>query len=629
VQLLFLDFETHYDKEYSLRRMTPAEYILDERFEAICLGAAFGGEPGVVIDGPDIDGFLRAVDKRDCTTITYNALFDNAILAWRYNFVPARMVDGLGMARLLLGSRLRKLGLGDVAAYLELGEKGKELHNVIGMHRETIMRDKALWDSFRAYCLNDVSLLREIFVRLHREFPKEEYAAMDGVLRTCIEPVFHCDMALLGDHLANVRQEKDRLVSLVGASKEAVSGNASFVTMLQDAGIEIETKAGKKGPIPAIAKTDEFMQRLLEDERSEVQCLAAARLGVKSTLEESRCERLLRIASLPWPNAAPLMPIPLRYCGAHTMRLSGDWKINMQNLPSARMGNPILRKSLMAPPGHKILVGDLAQIEARLVAWFSGSKLLTNEFRHKLDPYSQLAGDIFGQPISKETMSGIARHIGKAGILGCGYGMGAEKFYKAVLAQSRAALTKEQMEQLNVVWTPDLAERSVRTYRRRYFEVKAMWSRLNDALQGAWLGKKGVAPVQLGPITISHRDGYGYIAGPDSREVRYPSPMVKDNELWWFSAGVPHRIYGANLLENIIQFLARIILFEIAVRLKNTYGLRFIHQVHDELVFCVPDADVEHVADIVRTELRREPAWAAGLPLDCDIGWADRYGDCK
>ena len=228
--LLFLDFETYFDQAYSLKKMTPAEYIFDDRFEAICLGAIEGGASGHVVDGPDIARFLAGVDRAKCTTVTFNALFDNSILAWRYGFTPARMVDGLGMARALLGSRLRKLGLGDVAAYLELGEKGKELHNVIGMHRETIMRDKALWDSFRAYCLNDVSLLREIFVRLHREFPKEEYAAMDGVLRTCIEPVFHCDMALLGDHLANVRQEKDRLVSLVGASKEAVSGNASFVT---------------------------------------------------------------------------------------------------------------------------------------------------------------------------------------------------------------------------------------------------------------------------------------------------------------------------------------------------------------------------------------------------------------
>ena len=609
--------------------MTPAEYILDPRFEAICLGAAFGDQPGIVIDGPDIAGFLGAVDQRECTTVTYNALFDNAILAWRYNFVPARMVDGLGMARALLGSRLRKLGLGDVAAYLELGEKGKEIHNVIGMHREEILRDPDLWAGFRAYCLTDVALLRAIFLRLHKEFPGAEYAVMDGVLRACIEPVFRCDVALLQAHLAKIRDDKDRLVSEVGTSKETISGNGSFLALLEATGVEIEHKPGKRGPIPAIAKTDEFMQRLLEDERPEVQCLAAARLGVKSTLEESRCERLLRIASLPWPSAVPLMPIPLRYCGAHTMRLSGDWKINMQNLPSARTGDPILRKSLMAPPGHKILVGDLAQIEARLVAWFSGCQRLSDEFRHKRDPYSQLAGDIFRMPVDKTTMSGVARHIGKAGILGCGYGMGPEKFYKSVLAQSRAALSKEQMEQLSAVWTSDLAERAVYTYRRRYSEVRAMWGNLTQALENAWLGKLGVSPMQFGPVTIGHRNDYGYIVGPGGREIRYPTPKIVDGDLWWWSAGVPHKIYGAALLENIIQFLARIILFEVAVRLNDTYGLRFIHQVHDELVFCVPDADVERMAGILRTELRTEPAWAPGLPLDCDVAWAQRYGDCK
>lgn len=625
--LLFLDFETYYDKEYSLRKMTPAEYILDKRFETIMLGWAAGSGKPELIDGPDVGKFLAGLDASQVITVTYNALFDNAILAWVYNFVPSRMVDGLGMARCLLGSRLRKLGLGDVCEHLGLGEKGTEIHNVIGMHRADIFQDRSLWRSFGAYCLNDVARLRDVFTALYDEFPRDEFAIMDSVLRCCIEPRFRCDISLLESHLRDIRAKKANLISRTGADGDAISGNRSFVALLEAQGVKVQTKEGKRGSIPAIAKTDKFMAELLEDPNEEVQCLAAARLGVKSTLEERRSERLLSISNLSWPNSTAMMPIPLRYCGAHTMRLSGDWKINMQNLPSARQGNPILRKSLMAPPGFKVVVGDLAQIEARLVAWFCGSSLL-DEFREKRDPYSLLAGEVFGKSVNKTTDDGVPRHIGKAGILGCGYGMGPTKFHDSVLKQSRSMLTAAQMVQLNAVWSPDLAERAVYTYRNRYPTIRSMWRQLDDALQGPWLGKPGVA-YRHGPITIGHRDGYGYVAGPGHREIRYPNPRIINDELWWFHGHEPRKIYGAALLENIIQFLARNVIFEIAQRLVEQNGLRFVHQVHDELVFIVPDQFVEHVKIALQGQMRLPPSWCSDLPLDCDIGSAQRYGDCK
>lgn len=664
MSLLFLDFENYYDDVYSVKKITPAEYIFDDRFETICLGVAEGGNDGYVVDGPDVAKFISSLDPRRTTTVTFNSLYDNSILAWRYNFVPHRLVDSLGMARALLGSRLKSLSLGAVAEYLGVGAKGDEIHKAKGMRREDLLRNPDLWDSYRAYCLNDTLLLREIFARLHREFPKEEYAILDLVLRCCIEPTFHCDVALLRAHLARIRQAKDHLIGLVGADKEAISGNKSFVSLLQGAGVEIQYKAGARGPIPAIAKTDKFMQDLLEDPREDVQCLAAARLGVKSTIEETRSQRLITLASLPWPNNASLMPIPLRYSGAHTWRLSGDWKVNMQNLPSARMGDPILRKALIAPPRHKVVVGDLAQIEARLVAWFCNCGMLLDEFKNRRDPYSLLASIIFGVKVDKETMGGVARHIGKAGILGCGYGMGANTFFERTKAASRSQLKPHQLEQFNAVWTTDLAETSVQAYRRKYTEVRSMWSALNTALEGPWMGgRPKIADWVHGPIRITHRDGCGIVVGPCGREIRYPSPICIDNQLYWCPgkplllsyalrqfvegawrehyAGVPSKIYGAALLENIIQFLARVVMFEIAVRVNKIYGLRFIHQVHDELVYIVPEEDLDWVVGpidpdtkrraggMLEAEMKIPPDWCPDLPLDCEVGFADRYGDCK
>ncbi len=144
------------------------------------------------------------------------------------------------------------------------------------------------------------------------------------------------------------------------------------------------------------------------------------------------------------------------------------------------------------------------------------------------------------------------------------------------------------------------------------------------------MGKVVAADWVRGPIRISNRDGCGVVAGPGGREIRYPGAMQDEHgEHWWFHGGVPHKIYGAALLENIIQFLARVVMFDIAMRLKNGHALRFIHQVHDELVFCVPDSEVEWVEAAIRGEMTKPPSWCPDLPLDCDVGSGQRYGDCK
>jgi hypothetical protein len=312
MELVFADFETYYAKDYSLRRLTPPEYILDPRFEAICMGVAVNDGPVELIDGPDIQAWFAARDPKQTIMVTYNALFDQAVAAWRYGFVPIRMVDVLGMARCLLGYQLRSLSLESVAAHLQVGQKGDALKGVAGLHRAEII-EHLLWPAFVEYCLTDVELLRRIFLKLHFEFPADEYTVLDLVLRAGVVPRFHVDIPLLEEHLAELRVVKGELLQAVGTDRDTILGNGSFAKLLEARGVEIEYKDGKAGPIPAIAKTDQFMVDLQEHEDPAVQALAAARLGFKSTLEETRSERLLGIAKVFEPAR---MPIPLRYAGA-------------------------------------------------------------------------------------------------------------------------------------------------------------------------------------------------------------------------------------------------------------------------------------------------------------------------
>lgn len=627
MKLITLDFETHYSKEYSLRKMDPASYIMDERYETICCAVQVDDGPIDVVDGPDFPLWLRDHAADDCISLTFNALFDNCILAWRYAWVPARMVDGLGMARALLGHKLRSLSLEKVAEHLELGAKGSTIHSVVGMHRQDII-DNGLWPDFRAYAMQDVALLRGLFQKLSPLFPKSEYRVMDLVLRCCVQPRFVMNVPKLEAHLISVQNEKAQLIAAAGVDKAQLMSTAAFADVLTQLGVVIETKISPTGnEIPALAKTDDFMNELAEHDDPRVQAVAAARLGVKSTLEEKRCERLLAIARLPWhiaglPNGS--MPIPLRYAGAHTQRLSGDWKINMQNLPSGRgTASSALRGALEAPPGHKVVVCDLSQIEARLTAWLTRAPLLRTFIDGK-DPYCAMATQIFGFEVTKANE--IERFVGKAAVLGLGFGLGADNFYIKTASAARA-----QGLEVGAVWTPELAQKTVTTYRSAQAPTVRMWKMLDGYLKGAWAGC--APPATLGPITIGH----GYVEGPGGLRMQYYNERSEDEpnqmDTWYRYGGRWRKIYGAAFLENIIQFLARIIQMNAALRLAATGVpfLRMAHTVHDELIFVVPDKYVDKAKAIVLDQMTQRPSWGEDIPIAAEVSkkLAQNYGDAK
>jgi len=606
--------------------MTPAEYILDDRYETICCAVQVDDGPIDVVDGPDFPLWLRDHPADQRISLTFNALFDNCILAWRYGWVPARMIDGLGMARALLGHKLRRLSLEAVAKHLELGEKGSTIHSVVGMHRQDII-DSGLWPAFRAYAMQDVALLRGLFTKLAPSFPKSEYRVMDLVLRCCVQPRFVMNIPKLEAHLAKVQANKEELIKNAGVDKAQLMATAAFKAVLEGLGVEVEHKISPTDPskeIPALAKSDDFMNELLEHPDERVQVVAAARLGVKSTLEEKRCERLLAIARLPWQiGGLPpgTMPIPLRYAGAHTQRLSGDWKINMQNLPTGRgTTSSELRDSLEAPPGHKVVVCDLSQIEARLTAWLTRAPLL-DVFLAGKDPYCEMASQIFGFTVTKDNE--VERFTGKEAVLGLGFGLGAANFYIKTSAKARGLGLD-----IGDVFTEELAQKTVTTYRKVNHPTKTFWELLDQHLTRAWMGLGD--PATIGPITIGH----GYVEGPGGLRMYYDNPRKLEFGDIFFDYGSRtfKKIYGAAMLENIIQFLARIIQMNAALRLKATKVpfLRIAHTVHDELIFVVPDKYVDAAKKIVHAEMVKIPSWldAPGL-LKASIGSAQAYGDAK
>jgi DNA polymerase bacteriophage-type len=627
--LLFLDYETYYDREYTLKKLTPPEYILDARYETLMCGVQEGlDNRPFIVDGPDFPKFISQYDPATTTTVTFNALFDNCILAWRYGFVPARMLCAMRMAAALRGHLLESVSMASVCKLFKLRPKGTYIESMLGKHRADLRQNLNDWNSAVTYCLDDTQRCAEIFSILAPEFPSSERRVMDKVLRCAVEPHFRIDIPMLTQHLVDLETEKADLLAAAGVSDAGdLRSNDKFASLLTQQGVDIEFKQSLTDPnrfIPAFAKTDEFMSVLQEHDNRTVQTLAAARLGVRSTIEQSRAQRMLTISSLPWPSyCRGNMPIPLRYSGAHTHRLSGEWKINMQNLPSGR-GTKLskLRASLGCSETEEVVAGDLAQIEARVTAWLCGQHDLLDQFAKNLDPYSILASLVFGFKVDKKIHL-IERFIGKSGVLGLGFRCGAKKFYNMVIRSARAL--GMDIETLLKIWTPELAQKTVDAYRQSNRAIVNAWYRLDDILASSWCGFG--PPQKWGPVVI----GEGYVELPNGMKMVYnvqSRDATTDDGLTYSYGRRISPMHGGVMLENVVQALARIIVMHAALRLWDK-GIKFRLQSHDELVFIVPKDQVEQTKAIVLEEMSRRPSWAQGLPLAAEVGSGPSYGDAK
>lgn len=618
----FIDYETYYSTEYSLRRMTVPEYILDPRFE--CMGAAVkkrGAGDAKWIDATDLPAFFASLDPDNVALISHNALFDACITSWVFGFVPRLTGDTLAVSRAVLAHELKSLSLGSVAAHLGVGVKGDTIMKVQGMNSVAIKQAR-LWDQYTAYAENDAEQCANIWEELvvNRKFPARELVLIDKLIRCTIQPKFRLDPNVLHLHLAEVKAKKEALLQRVGlTSRDDLMSNDKFAVALMQLGVDPPRKTSLTtgNETWAFAKTDPGFIELEEHENPEVQALVAARLGVKTTLEETRTERFIRFSQLPWPQGEPCMPFPLRYGGAHTHRLSGDWKLNLQNLP--RGGN--LRRALVAPPGHKIIAPDSSQIEARVAAWLGKEQELLQSFREKRDIYSEFASEVFGYPVSKPMKK--ERFLGKTSILGLGYGMGWAKFKATVKVQSRLQIGEE------IVLSDADALRIVETYRSRHNGIASTWRQLNVAGINALASGGGFT---LGPCVFEKEK----ITLPSGLHLHYHGLKLDPakNE-WVYSYGpLPKRTYGGKLMENITQSLARIIVMDAAIEIEKRfqqlgYPVGLAGQVHDELIYVVPDEIVDDCKRIAEEEMCRPPVWAPDLPLgsECDVG--QNYADAK
>ena len=608
MDLISVDFETYYDKDFSLRKMTTEAYIRDPRFEVVGVSVKVNNNDTEWASGTheELKEYLHTFDWGTSVLLCHNTLFDGAILSWLFDVHPRVLTDTLCIARALHGVEVGG-SLHALTQRYGIGTKGTEVLDAIGKKRKDFTAEEL--DKYGDYCINDVELTYKLFNIMGKGFPKTELRLIDCTLRMFVEPVLELDLGLLEQHLEDTKQIKEDLITSSGVTKKELMSNPKFAELLEGLGVIPPTKisltTGKE--TYAFAKNDEQFKALLEHEDTRVQTLVTSRLGTKSTLEESRTERFIGIAK------RGLMPVPIRYYAAHTGRWGGDDKINIQNLPSRGVNGKKLKNSMLAPEGYTMVDCDSSQIEARVLAWLAGQDDLVQAFANGEDVYIVMAAKIYDIPEDKVTKA--QRFVGKTTILGCGYGMGAQRF-------------ADQLKSFGTHMDVEEARRIIKIYRDSNWKINTLWRDCQNMLVEMSRGNT----MSLGPNgiirSVETATGMGILL-PSGLVMRYDDLQYEQGErgpeFKYKTRRGYTRIYGGKVTENVCQAIARCIIGDQMLAIAKKYKVALT--VHDSVVCCVPEDDLKGATDFVEDCMKTTPPWAEGLPITCESDNGKSYGE--
>lgn len=647
---LCLDFETFYDADYTLRKLTTSDYVRDSRFETIGVGI-YDGDEKVWMENRDFQHWAKSVPWEKTGVLEHHAHFDGLILSHRYDIHPAVHFCTMSMARTfgIDGG----VSLAALAEHFGVGHKGNEVLQAKGKHRRDFTQ--AEWLQYGEYCKNDCALTNAIFDKMVEQgFPEPELWLIDATVKMFTEPQLVLDEPLLRQYLIEERQRKAALLERIKMDRSAIGSNATLADAFHLLGVEPPMKrsptTGKE--IFAFARNDPGMQELLEHEDDDVRWLAEARIAVKSTINETRTERLLKLGEGGRP-----MPVYLNYAKAHTYRWAGGDRTNFQNL---RRGG-VLKKAVLAPEGHVVVAADSGAIEARGTAWLAGHTELVEGFRLNQDVYSAFASEVYQRHVDrKRPEDKTAGQLGKVAILGLGYQMGWPKFATTLLAGpmgnppmkftaddaqvmnvdvDKFAADEQKMERVsNLVSRLSIEEltvhcavsdKIVRKYRTANKPIVELWKTMEQVIEAMDVAAPG-EEFSFGPgecLTIV-RHG---IRLPNGLTLHYPGLRTSEDGGYSYLGKygkLRQHIYGGLLTENVVQALSRIVIGEQMLSLKAKYGYDSVMSTHDEIVTIVPESEGELASWRMVEEMKIAPSWAVGLPLTAEGGFAKSYGGC-
>lgn len=610
MDILAIDIETFYSSEYSLTKMTTQEYVLSPYFQCICVTVVWNKMP-LRFTGThqETKEWLNRFPWDKAIAVAHNAMFDAAILEWVFDIHPKMWHCTMMSSRPICVpfTPRGRSSLAIVADYYNLPAKGTAVVRAFGMRRHDF--STAQMKEYLEYCEHDAWLSDQIFRKHFPQLPKQEHKLIDATIKKFCRPVLELDAEVVQTRLAIVEQEKAEVLAACGLhNRDLLMSNDQFAAALTMFGVvpptKISPRTGKE--TYAFAKVDLAFKGLLEHEDSRVQLLVAARLKHKSTIEETRLKRFLDVSHV-MDRTGNKFGVPLLYCAAHTHRFGGWDKLNLQNLGRGSA----LRKSIVAPHRKKIVAGDLSQIEARITAVLAGQLDLIEQFRSGQDVYSVFASKLFGFTVSKANT--LERFIGKTCILGLGFGVAHNTLFASLKLDAPDVTLNECIQYVDI-------------YRTSNHKIKELWHKFNGEVLSAMANG---TQLDLG---FNIHTEFEAIVLPNGMKLRYPDlKQVQNGQYreWVYTyRGQETKIYGAKLVENLVQALARIIIAAAEIRLYDA-GWRAAMQVHDELIYVVDDHLVGKFSLVLERVLTQPVPWMPNLPVAAEVAHGETYADAK
>lgn len=663
-RLVSLDFETFWDQDYTLSKLSTSEYVRDPRFKAQMMGIKVGNGKTRIVPHAKIKAELAKINWATHSLLCHNTQFDGFVLSHHYGIHPAYLYDSLSMAR---GLHSNDIGAGLHEVSVFYGGGGK-IEGSLEKTKGVLNWGKALFDETAIYCANDVDEMVRVFKEMLPKMPADEMDLIDLTCRMFCSPVLKVDIPRVEKELERELSRRQVLMYsavnpedwkdaglLKGKEKEltgterdlliikrVIGSNEKFADLLRAENVEPPMKIS-----PAWMKlskeereSDEGMARKyayafakddikftdlpnqiedwgfdLEDpkqvelmvaKQERLQALVDVRIAVKSTTNVTRAERFLTAGA----NGMSL-PVGYAYYRAHTGRWGGQNKMNMQNL--TRGGE--LRLSIIAPKGHKIAVQDSGQIECRVNGWLWGQDDLMQAFRDAdrgigRDAYCNFADHVYGRTITKADKT--ERFVGKVCVLGLGFQMGPLKlqitFAKGALGGPPVHFPLEQCKVI------------VNTYRMKNHRIQAGWKICQNIIEDMAAGREG----SYGPLNWEANT----IWLPNGMALKYPDLRKqmgdKGWEEWTYQAKDQRKkIYGGLLCENIVQALARIIVAWQMLQISRKY--RVVMTTHDEVVALPKSTQADACLKFMAKWMSTPPDWCKDIPLNCEGGYDSNY----
>lgn len=656
---LGLDFECYFDKDFSLEKLSTTEYVRHRLFQILGASLWLNGEKFWVTE-QQLRGLLSDLDAsgRAVSLICHHSHFDGLILSEHFNWRPAFHIDTLGMARQVHGPFERNEL--DALAKRELGEgKLKSSDFFKGIRLEDMSPE--LWEEVGEYAKVDIDRTVRIASKYLARLTPRELRLNDIYIRMFTEPALHLDAGMLRELHEEELSRRAALLQKLGLADMKPLRGAKCPELFAKLGIEVEMKPGKNGPIPALAKSDPFMQGLLEHDDPEVRTLAEARIAAKSVLNVTRAARMLNISEGNKP-----VPIYYKVSAAHTHRIGGGDGSNFANLERVSPRDPKrgrIRKAIMAPEGYVICVRDSSQIEARFVSWWAGAIRLVEAFAAGRDIYSEQASLYYHRPVNRKNKKPEdveAGNVGKTLILGGGYGLGwakaAGEFLRGVMGSPPIQFTRADIEKLGIEWfmrdflayQPNIdrmrtiptrlneedmmyhcvvAAYFVNQYRSVNRQIPQLWKYLNDEVIPRIAAGENFFIGPVGNPELFEVSNHKVIL-PGGSVMHYPD-LRRGKDGWTYHTAQGRvKLYGGKLSENLTQAACGVIVMDQMIEVVDA-GWPVKLMTYDELAALARTEDASRCLMEMGEIMKRTPSWAPGLPLASDGGFAVRYGEAK